>query len=164
LPTLRMMVGPLAVRATTASHLTVVAVDAVSPCNVRRLSARLPARAMSAPYNRGRYEPASAERAERRTKDRGRRTAGIWRIFIQRSAFQRTYSTSSADTCSVRTTAVIPSYSSSRSFMIKRARGTLPSWAFADKAWGAGCTASPRSGGRKVGFYGFPRVSPVTAF
>ena len=44
-----------------------------------------------------------------------RSAAGMCRTFIQRSAFQRRNSISSAARCSVRTTAVVPSYSSSRS-------------------------------------------------
>ena len=44
--------------------------------------------------------------------------AGKCRIFIQRSAFQRRNSTSSSERRPVRTTAVVPSYSSSRSWTI----------------------------------------------
>ena len=43
---------------------------------------------------------------------------GKWRSFIQRSARQRRNSISSAGRCSVRTTAVVPSYSSTRSLTI----------------------------------------------
>ena len=44
--------------------------------------------------------------------------AGMRRSFIQRSACHRRNSTSSAERCSVLTTAVVPSYSSSRSLII----------------------------------------------
>lgn len=44
--------------------------------------------------------------------------AGMWRSLIQRSARHRRNSTSPAERCSVLTTAVVPSYYSSRSLMI----------------------------------------------
>jgi hypothetical protein len=53
-----------------ALFIHIAAPDPVSPCNARRLSARLLALALSATCNRGRYGSASAVHSERRTKDR----------------------------------------------------------------------------------------------
>ena len=50
-------------------------------------------------------------------------TAGMWRVFIHRSARQRSYSISRGWRCSVATIAVVPSYSSMRSILMRlRAR------------------------------------------
>ena len=51
-------------------------------------------------------------RSATRTSGSWRKTAGMWRTFIQRSAFQRMNSTSSGSRCAPRVTAVVPSYSS----------------------------------------------------
>src|SRR6266852_3059680 len=45
--------------------------DSVSLCSARMLSTHLPARALSATYNRERYGPASAGHGGRRTRDHG---------------------------------------------------------------------------------------------
>jgi acyl-coenzyme A synthetase/AMP-(fatty) acid ligase len=76
----------------------------------------------------------------------------MWRTFIQRSAFQRTYSTSSADTCLVRTTAVVPSYSYSIEFveaLPKTATGKILKKNLRKKYWAAQTNVSPEFAPRK---------------
>jgi hypothetical protein len=73
---------------------------------------------------------------------------------------------------SLRTTAVVPSYSSRRSLMMSRAPPAPGHRACAGRAWGAGCTASPRSGGRTPGWprssrgvsSGLPTIRPPTTY
>jgi hypothetical protein len=60
-----------------------------------------------------------------------------WRSFIQRSARQRMNSISSAVRCSLRTTAVVPSYSSTRS-LTTRPRATK-SRVIGVPGYGVGC-------------------------
>ena len=63
--------------------------------------------------------------------------SGMWRTLIHRSARQRMNSTSSALRCSVRTTAVVPSYSSTASLTIRfRSR---KSFVIGVPGYGVGC-------------------------